>query len=348
MKVLVTGATGFVGSHVAAALVGAGHRVRVLARRPARIAHALAPLGSADVELVEGQVTDRSVVARAVAGCQGVLHAANVYTFDPRRRHEMSSTNVEGTDVVLRLATDAGCDPVVHISTALVLYPATGVIPRDPPVGSNDTSPYASSKLAAERVARRLQEHSLPVVTTYPGGVFGPHDPGPGEMVHLLRGFLGNRYCFDFARGGLPIADVRWIAAAHAALFVPGLGPRRVNMSGRYLAWREIFEVLRRLTGRRLPTFPMPTSVAIVAAGLADALQRILPWRLPFGRENLWVTFHSAPTDDTDAIALAGQPPRVEETFADAIRWAASAGHLPAAWAGKVLAASPGTAVRRR
>lgn len=345
MKVLVTGATGFVGSHVAAALAGAGHSVRVLARRPARIPHALGPLGMPEVEVVEGQVTDASAVARAVDGCDGVLHAANVYTFDPRRRHEMSRTNTEGTEMVLRLATEAGCDPVVHVSTVVVLYPATGVIPRDPPVGSNDTSPYASSKLAAERVARPLQERGLPVVTTYPGAVFGPHDPGPGEMVHLLRSFLGNRYCFDFARGGLTFADVRWIAAAHAALFVGGLGPRRVNMGGHYLAWRELFAVLRRLTGRRLPTFPTPIPVATATASVADALQRILPWRLAFARESVWVTFNGAPTDDADAIALAGEPPPVEETFADAIRWAASAGHLPAAWGGKIVAASPGAAV---
>lgn len=344
MKVLVTGATGFVGSHAVAALARAGHQVRVLARRPARVAPALGPVGSPRVEVAEGEVGDAPAVAQAIRGCQAVLHAANVYSLDPRRGREMARTNVEGTEVVLRLAAEAGCDPVVHVSTVLVLYPATGAAGRDLPLGSDIGSPYLSTKMAAERIARRFQERGLPVVTTYPGGVFGPNDPGPGEMVRLLSGFLGNRYCIDLARGGLPLADVRWIAAAHAALFASGLGPRRVTMSGRYLAWREIFELLRRLTGRRLPTFPTPAAAATAVAGLADVLQRVVPWRLPLGRESMWAVLNSSPVEDAEAVALAGQPPPAEETLADAIRWAVGAGHLPAARAGALLAASPSAA----
>src|SRR6185436_15758339 len=97
MKVLVTGGTGFVGSHCVAALVARGHQVRMLARTPSKVAPILARLGSPQVEVVAGDVTRADDERVALSGCNGVLHAANVYTLDPRRADEMHSTNVTST-----------------------------------------------------------------------------------------------------------------------------------------------------------------------------------------------------------------------------------------------------------
>src|SRR5262249_45340648 len=99
--VLVTGGTGYVGAHAVAALVAAGHRVRVLARAPERVQAALGPLGVDDVDAEPGDVTDQGAVERALSGCDAVLHAASVFSLDPRRAEEMRSVNVRGTEIVL-------------------------------------------------------------------------------------------------------------------------------------------------------------------------------------------------------------------------------------------------------
>jgi dihydroflavonol-4-reductase len=94
MLVLVTGGTGYVGSHSIAALARAGHRIRVLARSPDRVPVALGPLGADGVEMVLGDVTEPAAVERALEGCEAVLHAASVFSMDPRRADEMLSVNV--------------------------------------------------------------------------------------------------------------------------------------------------------------------------------------------------------------------------------------------------------------
>jgi len=341
MRILVTGATGFVGSHCAAALAEAGHAVRVLARTPDKLAAALEPHGSPAVEVHQGDVLQRDSLTAALDGCDGVLHAANVYTLDPRRREEMFRTNTEGTSNVIELAHAAGCDPIVHVSSVVALYPARTLIPADPPMGSNTSSPYVRSKVAAEAIARRFQDQGLPVTITYPGVVWGPHDPVPGDLVHMLRCWLANLWPFLFFKsGGFSLADVRWVARAHAALFVPGKGARRVTMGGRYLGWNDVFVALRAVTGRRLPQLvPTPALVAQLSGRLCDVAQRFVGLRLPLAYENVWLLFNSAPTTDTLATELAGPPPAFEQTAADAIQWAARAGHISAKAAGKLAVA---------
>lgn len=339
MTVLVTGGSGFVGSHIVAALAAAGHEVRVLARDPDRTARALAPHGQESVEVAAGDVTDARAVAAAVDGCQAVIHATNVYSYDPRRGAEMRRTNVEGTEIVLDAALRAGCDPVVHVSTNLILFPANGPIPADPPLGTNDVTPYIGSKLAAERIARRHQENGVPVVTTYPGAVFGPFDPGPGEMIRLLHSNLGSLSSIRLSgQPGFGIADARWVARVHAGLVTPGTGPRRVAMSGHYITLPELVGILRTLTGRRLPqVLPAGKRMAMTLGRAMDALQRVVPARMPLSYEETWILYASAPTDDSAAVSLAGPPPPLEETLADAIWWAVEAGHVPAKWAGQLV-----------
>ena len=112
MLVSVTGGTGYVGSHSVAALARSGHRIRVLARSPDRV-HAA--LGVEDVETVLGDVIEPATVQRALEGCGAVLHAASVYSVDPRKAGEMRSVNVRGTDVVLGTAHRLGLDPIMHV-----------------------------------------------------------------------------------------------------------------------------------------------------------------------------------------------------------------------------------------
>jgi dihydroflavonol-4-reductase len=342
MDVLITGGSGFVGSHLVARLVRSGHRVRVLARDRQRLERAMAPHGTLPADIVVGDVLDAETVRDAAAGCDAALHAANVYSLDVRRRDEMVRTNIEGTRVVLREAVDAGCDPVVHVSSMTALLPSSEPIGDDPPIGNNERTPYIGSKVGAEQLARRLQEAGAPVTISYPGAVIGPQDPGPGAMLHILGGMLGVLHAFGLGRhASFSVADVRWLADAHVGLLDAGHAPRRVTMAGVHVAVPEFYALLRSLTGRRLRTLlPSPRWATLASARLADALRLRAGFRLPMAYEQVWPLYGWPPTADRHALDLAGEPPPLAETVGDAIRWLTAAGHLPARRAG-VLARTP-------
>ena len=123
MLVLVTGGTGYVGSHAIAALAAAGHRIRVLARSADKVPAALGPLGVSGVETVIGEVTEPAAVEGALEGCDAVLHAASVFSLDTRKAGEMTAVNVAGTELVLGTAHRLGLDPIVYVSSELALLP---------------------------------------------------------------------------------------------------------------------------------------------------------------------------------------------------------------------------------
>ncbi len=180
MKVLMTGGTGYVGSHAVAALQQAGHGVRLLARSPEKVQPNLSPLGAKadEVEIVSGDVMEARSVTSAVEGCDAAVHAASIYSLDSRRAAELMRVNVEGTRTVLESAVRAGLDPVVYVSSAVCLRPARPGEPLGPdsPVRET-TSPYGRSKAEAERVARRMQEEGAPVTIVYPARSGAPATP---------------------------------------------------------------------------------------------------------------------------------------------------------------------------
>ena len=179
MRVLVTGGTGFVGSHAVAALRERGHDVRLLARDPARVQAALAPVGveAAAIETARGDVLDPDAVSQALSGCDAVLHAAAVYTFDARRVEAMRATNTRATELVLGAAHRRHLDPIVHVSSYAALLPASGPVVGPDEALKPPAAAYPASKAASERVARALQATGAPVTIVQPGSVWGPHDP---------------------------------------------------------------------------------------------------------------------------------------------------------------------------
>lgn len=137
-KVLVTGGTGFVGSHSVAALHRAGHDVRMLVRSRDKVPKALNPHDVEVDDIVQGDVLDRDSLSAAVDGCDAMLHAANVFSFHPRTHATMLEVNVTGTRLVMEMASKAGLNPVIHVSSVLALLPAEGPLSADSPVGEPD------------------------------------------------------------------------------------------------------------------------------------------------------------------------------------------------------------------
>ncbi|MGA5304084.1 NAD-dependent epimerase/dehydratase family protein [Nucisporomicrobium flavum] len=336
MRVLVTGGTGFVGSHTVAALVGGGHEVRLLVRSPDRIAPALRPVGIAEpVDHVVGDVTDRGCVERALDGCDAVLHAAAVYSLDSRAYAKIKETNVRGAETVLTAAVQHGCDPVVHVSSFVALIQRGATVTAGSPL-STARGVYVRSKAESEAVARRLQDDGAPIVIVYPGGVLGPYDPHLGDQVQRLRNVVRGRYP-SWPSGGYHQVDVRDVAKLHAAVMTPGAGPRRYVVPGHHVTGETMFTTLRAVTGRRLPHVISPARMMLPFTAMATAAQRVLPVHLPAEYEGVLLHAYDTRFDDSPAREELGVHPRpLVDTYRDTVRWLYDTGRLTARQAGAV------------
>src|SRR5436190_7171851 len=285
----------------------AGKDVRVFARSPDRVRSSLAPLGITAEDTAIGDVTDPASVEAAVTGCDAVIHAASVYSLDPRDARRIAETNEAGTRTVLEAAHRAGLDPIVYVSSYVAFLPRSGVLTGESPIGNWDLA-YARSKAVSEAIARETQARGAPVTIVAPTSIWGPNDPYCGESCRLLSVLLRNRAPFVIP-GTLPIADVRYVAAGLAAAVEPGKGPRRFLIGGHDTSWKELSRTLRRLTGRRLPGLPTPRVVALGTARALDALQRLMPGRAPFGLEAIEIGTQKVRTDDARTRTELGVEP---------------------------------------
>ncbi|GAA0379210.1 NAD-dependent epimerase [Acrocarpospora corrugata] len=325
MLVCVTGGTGFVGSHSVAALIRAGHRVRLLVRDPAGVEHDA-------VDAVAGDMTDEAAVARAVRGADAVLHAAAVYSFDSRRHAEMRRVNTRGAEVVLGAARRAGVGRIVHVSTVGALYPAPpGVIGPTSPVG-RPRETYLASKAGAEEVARGHQLDGVPVVITYPPALAGPDDPRLGDQNARIRDVLRGLMPM-WPTGGFPLGDVRDTAELHLrALTGPDVGGRHFG-PGRYVATREFLGALRQVTGRPLRAAYLPARAMLPAARLADLAQRWWPWHIPAQYGAVYTCAVATPVDEgASTLAVPARP--LAETMGDTVSWLRATGRITARQAG--------------
>ena len=330
MKVLVTGGTGFLGSHIVLALLDAGHDVRLFVRRPEQVAATFAPHGVTLEDLVTGDVLDEAAVARALEGCDAVVHAAAVFSFDPRRGSEMLTTNEQAARNMLGQAVAAGCDPVVHISSTVAL---TRHAPSNPDLALGDVDlPYSVSKMRSEEVARSLQADGAPVVCVYPGGVFGPHDPYQGEQTHRLGWQVRGLFPL-WAAGGIHMVDVRDVAAVVAAAMVPGQGPKRYVVPGSHMTGKMLYAAIHKAIGRRRPMVEMPATLAVAITRTVDALQARLPetWvRYPADREGAELGLRNTVFDASPTTAELGVTARsFEDSIRDTIAWMVEDGRLP-------------------
>jgi nucleoside-diphosphate-sugar epimerase len=329
MKVLVTGGTGFLGSHIVLALLDAGHEVRLLVRRPEQVAATFAPHDVTIADVATGDVLDELAVARALEGCTGVVHAAAVFSFDPRRGKEMLTTNEQAARNVLGQADSRGCDPVVHISSTVAL---TRRAASNPELELGDVElPYSISKMRSEQVARDLQENGAPVVCVYPGGVYGPHDPYQGEQTRRISWQVRGLFPL-WASGGIHIVDVRDVARVVAAAMQPGRGPQRYVVPGVHMTGRMLYDAINKAISRRRPMVLMPAPLAVVATRTVDAIQARLPegWRYPADREGAELGMRNTVFDTSSTTADLGVVPiPFEQSIRDTIAWMVEDGRLP-------------------
>lgn len=249
----------------------------------------------------------------------------------------MLDTNARAAEVVLGQAVEAGLDPVVHISSSVALTRRDGSGP-DLPLGDVE-GPYSRSKIASEMVARRLQDSGAPVVSVYPGSVWGPHDPYRGEQSERLRWLLRGLFPL-WAPGKLHTVDARTVAATVLAVLDPGRGPRRYVVPGQPIDGRTVYHTASRVTGRRLPGITPPAALSLPMTSALAWIQRALPdrWHYPADPEPVTVSARSTVFDDSPARRELGVDPiPFEQSMRDTIVSLVESGRLKPRYAGKAL-----------
>ena len=316
MRILLTGATGFLGSHVARALVAAGHAVRALARPQASRA-ILADVP--ELEWLTGDILDAPSLRVAAAGCEAVVHAAAMVDFAPSRALRQREVNVEGTRYVLEAARAAGATRFVHTSSV-----ATIGRTRDGAVADEETRydwpvglGYNESKRDAERIVRRAE--GIATVCVNPALVFGP-----GEIykrtLPLFR-LVKHGLLPLVPPGGTTLCDVRDVADAHVAALTRGEPGARYILGGPQLTFRALATTIAEVTGGAPPRAELPAGLLRAAAIPVAAIARLgVP--LPFSAANLAYLGNRGYYSSARAEAALGYRTRdAAATLGDAARW---------------------------
>ena len=342
MKVLVTGATGFIGGNLARELCARGYQVRALVRPGSSVL----TIEDTSVERVEGDILDRESVRRAATGCRAVFHCAAAYTFWSKDPQGVRRANVEGTVNVLQCAAAAGVERIVYTSTVSTIGMPKGGGPGDE---ATELSPlslhghYKQSKFEAEQEALRLalpppHGEGAPVVVVNPTAPVGPWDVKPTPTGKIVLDFMRGRIP-AYLSTGLNLVDVADVSAGHILALERGQIGRRYILGNRNVTLKEMFGILSRITGRPAPQVRLPYWL-VVGAGYAEQAIRSLPLRGRAGvganerppaipvegvlasRKPAWVSSQRA----VQELGLPQSP--VERALEQAAEWFAAHGYL--------------------
>jgi len=264
MKVFVTGATGFVGHHVAKALAAEGADLRLLVRKTSNLANLEGIRG----DLHTGDLSDPESLRPALEGCDAVLHVAADYRLWIRDPETMYKANVNGTRDLLRLAREAGVPRVVYTSSvATMRFRSDGlVINEDTPVSLKDmVGHYKRSKFLAEQEAIAAAKAGQQVIILNPTTPIGPNDAKPTPTGRIFVDFL-NRKFPAYVDTGLNLVDVAEVARTHVAALTVGTAGRRYILGGENLTLKQILDKMSAITGIPSPTVKIPFAVAATYA----------------------------------------------------------------------------------
>ncbi|HEY7392218.1 MAG TPA: hopanoid-associated sugar epimerase [Bryobacteraceae bacterium] len=313
---LVTGASGFLGWHVARVLIERGYSVRALVRPGSRVAEL-------PVETVTGDLRDVGSLEAAVVGCRIVFHVAADYRLWARRPEEMYRSNVEGTRNLLEAARRANVERVVYTSTVgCIGIPHDGLGDEDTPVSLGDMAgDYKRSKFVAEQAALEFARGGFPVVIVNPTAPVGDHDVKPTPTGQIVADFLEGRMP-AFIDTGLNIVDVRDVALGHLQALERGRAGERYILGSENLSLAQILGILARITGRKPPAMKLPYAVAYCAGICSTAWAEVTgaPPRVPIdavrmARKKMWVRHAKAQRE------LGFEPGLAEGALRKAVEW---------------------------
>jgi nucleoside-diphosphate-sugar epimerase len=337
MRVMVTGGTGFTGSHSVRAFLAAGHSVRLLVRDKDKVRRVYDPLEIAipESDVIVGDIVDEASVHAAMQGCDAVFHSAALVDMRRSEAQRVLDTNARGVELIIGGAAKRGLPSIVYVSSASVLFkPGLPKLHLDLPIAEGTTA-YAKSKSDAEHTVRRLQDEGHPIRTSVPCGIVGPDDPGLSDSNHALYSFF--RDLGIVTSGTFQAVDVRDLAALHLRLLELPEGAHRYVAAGPALPWAEVYELLDEIVGRRVRRVTLSGGFLRVTGSIGDVVKRVWDFNYPLTRDGMefatqWPGIDADTT--TQELGLAFRPPI--ETYRDTLRWMMQAGHLKPEWVGQL------------
>jgi dihydroflavonol-4-reductase len=329
MKTLVTGATGFLGSHVARALAGRGENLRVLVRPSSD----LRALDGLNADRFIGDLRDRASLEPAMEGVQRVFHVAADYRLWARDPREIHESNVTGTQNLLDAARRAGVEKFVYTSTvATIAVPREGSLPNEGTQSSihEMIGHYKRSKFEAEQCALRAAKAGQPVVIVNPSTPVGPGDWKPTPTGKIIVDFLNGRMP-GYMDTGLNFVPVEDCARGHLLAAERGRVGERYILGGRNLTLKQMLDILASMSGRPSPRWKFPYVLAY-AAGLAETgISRLLRREPRIPLEGVRMARHKMFVDASKAVRELGfAPGPIEAALERAFSWYESNGYIAA------------------
>lgn len=328
MTVLITGATGFVGSAVARLLLAEGREVRALVRGGGDSRN----IDGLDIERASGNLTDIASLKSAVKGCNALYHVAADYRLWIPRPKEIYDINVEGTRNLMRAAGEAGVARIVYTSSVAVLGLNKDGTPagEDVPVGLADmTGHYKRSKYLAEEVVREMvSKNGLAAVIVNPSTPIGARDIKPTPSGRIIVDFVNGRMP-AYVDTGLNLVHVDDCARGHLLAFERGKLGERYILGGENLSLRDILLTLGRITARPAPTLRLPNRLLMPFAYTAEGWARLTGTETRLTVDSLKMArkrmFFSS---DKAARELGFSSRSAEQALSDAVRWFAENGYF--------------------
>lgn len=264
MRVFITGATGFVGSHVARRYAAEGARLLLLTRSTSRTDS----ISGLDAEIVIGDLRQAEALRSALTGCDALVHVAADYRLWVRDPQQMYSANVEGTRELLRLARETGIERVVYTSSVATMgFKSDGsIVNEDTPVSLADMiGHYKRSKFLGEQEAIKAARSGQHVIILNPTTPIGPGDIKPTPTGRIVVDFLNKKFP-AYVDTGLNLVDVDEVARMHVSALDHGTPGERYILGGENLTLKQILDRMSAITSLPSPTMKVPHSVAMAFA----------------------------------------------------------------------------------
>ena len=337
MTTLVTGASGFLGSHVARQLVARGERVRVLLRASSNN-RAIADL---PLEYVTGDLRDSASLARALAGVTRVFHVAADYRLWAKRKQDIYDSNVGGTKNLLEAAKRANVSQFIYTSTVATIAVDRPEHPNeftDAKLGEM-VGHYKRSKWQAEREVLDAAKQGFPAIVAMPTTPVGPWDWKPTPTGKIILDFLNGKMP-GYVETGLNFVGVEECAAGHLLVSDKGKIGERYLLGAENLTLKQMLDTLAQITGLPAPKLKIPHGLALGVAYAETAFSRLLGREPQIPVEGVKIAQHMMFVNTTRAQKELGfQPGSVAAAFERAVRWYQENGYVTPRRAKKIAAA---------
>jgi len=326
MTTLVTGAAGFLGSHVTRQLVARGDEVRVMLRASSTN-RAIADLS---LEYVTGDLRDPASLDRAMKGVKRVFHVAADYRLWAKRKQDIYDSNVGGTKNLLEAAKRAGIEQLIYTSTVATIAVDRPQLPNEFTDAKLEemVGHYKRSKWMAEREVRNAAKSGLPVIVAMPTTPVGPWDWKPTPTGKIILDFLNGKMP-GYVETGLNFVGVEECAAGHLLIAEKGKVGERYLLGGENLTLKAMLDTLAKITGLRAPSLKIPHGLALGVAYANTVFSRLLGREPGIPIEGVKIARHMMFVDSSRAKRELGfQAGPVSAALERAVRWYDANGYI--------------------